>query len=183
MSADPALRSYAKTPLLEGALQQHSTDTSGRPLASSRPPLPAGFHQSTNQSHLLSEVIRCQPQLGSPRARLHHQAARAQAPPEAPALQGPQGHEGRKVHRGRGPIQPPIRPPRRFLAPCTTCSPGAALRKLPALRSARPQLGPPRESGPQHQPRSRVSVASKMTVGLTRCRASVRSSQHRLQEK
>ncbi|KAJ1145947.1 hypothetical protein NDU88_012230 [Pleurodeles waltl] len=47
MSADPDLPSDSETSLPQGALQRHSSGTSVRPHASSRPPRPADIHHIT----------------------------------------------------------------------------------------------------------------------------------------
>ncbi|KAJ1145231.1 hypothetical protein NDU88_011522 [Pleurodeles waltl] len=161
MPADLDLPSYARAPLSEGALQQHSTTPPVVRSPAAGPRVSQASTSPPNQSHLLSEVVHCQLQLGSSRGRLHHQAAREQASPTAPVPQDLQGHgvhKGRKVHGGRGPIQPLIRPPKPFSLPAqrarrerlTAGSPPSGA----SARAAASSQAYPREPGPQHRPQS-----------------------------
>ncbi|KAJ1084807.1 hypothetical protein NDU88_004953 [Pleurodeles waltl] len=136
MPADLDLPSYSRAPLSEGALQQHSTTLPAVHSPAAGPPVPQASTSPPNQSHLLSEVVHCQLQLSSSRARLHHQAVREQVSPTAPA---PQGHG---VHEGRGPIQPPIRPPKPFSLPAHRARrpPERAGGLRPAARPTRASL-------------------------------------------
>ncbi|KAJ1218854.1 hypothetical protein NDU88_006426 [Pleurodeles waltl] len=113
-----------------------------------------------------------------------------QAPPTAPALQNPKGHE---VHGACNVPQGPRLDPaadqasRAFLAPGTACSPGATHHGLPTLQSARVGSGllsgPPERFWATAPAPIAATAMSKMTAGLTRGPARVRPSQHRLQEK
>ncbi|KAJ1172940.1 hypothetical protein NDU88_004782 [Pleurodeles waltl] len=122
-----------------------------------------------------------------PGAQRHPQPSAAesrgpQGPSRLPRPRGPQNQQrpwGHRGHGGRGPIQPPNRPPRTPPAPGTTrhrhqhsrdSSPSKARARAEAQSQARP-----RESGPRTG-LNHGSAASKLSLGLARGSAQVLSS-------
>ncbi|KAJ1186733.1 hypothetical protein NDU88_003514 [Pleurodeles waltl] len=174
--------------LLSSSATLHNT--SSRPLAHSRPPRPAGLHQSTKQvppplrggplSAPAQLLLRPPAQPGCLRTGVTNSTSAA-------GSEGPRGLRGPQSPRGPLPVPGTDQAFKTFLAPGTACSPGVARRRLPALRSARvgsgSQPGLPTRVWTTAPAPIAATTASKMTAGHTRGLTQVRSSQHRLQEK